>query len=338
MEIFNAKKKPDKLKNALKSYLDKLDDDDYDYYGPADFYSYLLSDDSNYENIDFVFEGKEFLGVLLKSKEFGLDTVQIIGEFNGNIYKVLTEQYPDYIIFINEYVNDEPFKYYNLANMKSSLGNEEYLSCGHTSFLIPMHLDENIIRDKIEEDIHFVLNKKDLVFEDKTGSEILDELLQKYGKNQFFTGFSRSDSGHRHVAGFHYFGLDESDMRQNILTCKLNGQIIGVIKHGLYEGYGHIPHQGLAYIDVNIHYRNLGIAKLMIKELNNYLDKTLPLFLTRESDLGELCHMEKLFLENIHTTDCVSYDKQEEYYYKNKDRIPELKNYYKKITGQEIER
>lgn len=337
MKILNAKENYWHFQNQLEIYLEELDDEDY-YYGPADFYDYLLQDTSNYENIDFIMKDNKFLGVLLKSNVEGINLLKLIGDFDSSIYAKLIKLYPDTIIFIDGYTSDEPFKYYNLANMKSSSGHEDYLSQGYMSFLIPKHLSENLIRDKIEELTIPALDKEKLIFEDKTGDEILDEILLKYDDNPYFNGFSRNENNHRHIAGFHYLSLDESDRNQKILLCKLEGQIIGAIKHGIYDGYGNIPHQGLAYIDVNINYRNQGIAKLMIKELNNYLDKTLPLFLTDESEMGQICHMEKLFLENIHITDCISYKNQGEYYAKNKDRIPELKNYIKRLSEQDIER
>ena len=57
------------------------------------------------------------------------------------------------------------------------------------------------------------------------------------------------------------------------------------------------------------------------KELNKYLSKDYPLFLTAESDMGRKCHMENLFLENITKTECVSYKGQEEYYNKHRNMI-----------------
>lgn len=333
MNILNAKENKEYFKKQIKEYLSKLDDEDY-YYGPGDFYEHLLDDESNYENIDFVID-KEFIGVLLKSNVDGINLMKLIGNFEENIYDKISTKYPSHIVFIAGYTSDTPFNYYNLANFKSTNGEEEYLSQSYSSFLIPKNMDENTIRDKIEELTIPTFDSSKLVIEDKTGEEILSEILKKYDDNPFFNGFSKNDNGHHNLSGFHYLSLDESDLHQKILVCKLEGQIVGVIKHGLYEGYGGIPHQGLAYIDVNRNFRNLGIAKLMIKELDKYLDKNLPLFLTRESDMGEICHMEKLFLENIHSTDCVAYDKQSDYYIENKDRISEFRNYYKKITGQE---
>ena len=337
MNILNAKDNKNDFINQLTIYLESLDDEDY-YYGPTDFYEYLLENHSMYENIDFVMDENEFKGVLLKSNVEGLKLMKLIGYFDDSIYDIISKKYPDTIVFIDGYTSDKPFEYYNLANTKASNEKEDYITPGLMSFLVPKSMSENIIRDKIEELIMPKFDKEKLVFEDKTGSEILDEILYKYDDNPFFNGFSKGENGHRHLAGFHYLSLDESDRNQKILLCKLDGQIIGAVKHGLYEGYGHIPHQGLAYIDVNINYRNLGIAKMLIKELDNYLDKTLPLFLTDESDMGRLCHMERLFVEHIKSTDCIPYKQQEEYYTKNKDRIPELKNYFRKITGKDIER
>lgn len=320
MKILNAKENYWHFQNQLEIYLEELDDEDY-YYGPAEFYDYLLQDTSNYENIDFVMNDNKFVGVLLKSDVEGINLLKLIGDFDSSIYKKLIKSYPNTIIFIDGYTSDEPFIYYNLANMKSSLGYEEYLSQGHMSFLIPNYLSENLIRDKIEELTIPEFDKEKLIFEDKTGSEILDEILSKYDDNPYFTGFSTNKNNHRHLSGFHYLSLDESDRNQKILLCKLEGQIVGAIKHGIYDTDGRIPHYGLAYIDVNINYRNKGIAKIMIKELNKYLEPSLPLFLTDESDMGKICHIEKLFLENVYATECVPYSKQEEYYKNNANKI-----------------
>jgi hypothetical protein len=67
----------------------------------------------------------------------------------------------------------------------------------------------------------------------------------------------------------------------------------------------------------------------MIQNLDKYLNKTLPLFLTQESELGHKCHMEEKFKKYIKETDCVSYDEQLEYCYKCKNKDELFKTYNK---------
>ena len=309
MKIYNAHDNPALLKSKIKQYLNKSEYDDY-CYGTPFFYSCILSDESNYSNIDFVLED-ELKGVLLKTVSSGVDFVKPIGDFKENDFRFLSQVYPNCVFIADSVLSNKIQDCYEFANFKSSNGEETYQPNEHSSFLLPLSLGKDFLRDKIEERIIPKFDRSKLVIEDKLGKDIRKEIIDSYRDVPFFNGFSTDENGHYALSGFHYLTLSEVDMKQKLLGCKLGTQIIGTIKHGYYDStYGSIPHQGLAYIDVNKHYRGMGIAKLMIQELDKYLDKDTPLFLTPESELGKVCHMEDLFLKHIRSTDCVPYDKQ----------------------------
>lgn len=329
MEIKNAFEYKDLFINKIEEEVEKYDAEDY-YYCGINFDYCLEANDDDLKKIDFVMDNDKLICIVNKFNIYDLNFIDINLINDVKIYEFLSENYKDSIVIIDSYRSDEPFEYYNLANMENENG-EEYISRFHESFLLPKYMDINILRDKIEKSIYPELNKEELIFENKIGSEILDELHKKYDKNRCFNGYIKNENGHSLIAGFHYFSLDDTDMEKEFLICKQSDQFVGVIKHGVYNSYN-IPHQGLPYIDVNINYRNQGIAKMMVEKLNDYLRTDLPLFLTHESDMGKKCHMEKLFKDKITKTDCVAYSEQSDYYRAHKEIFD---NYLKTHNGEE---
>ena len=310
-KILEIKDNKELFKEILENYLVELRDNVEDYYYSNGTYYEKIN-----ENIDIVKndvfiidENNNFIDLITRDKYYGLDIIYT--SLESSKFDMLYDYFPSAIISI-DYIDDMPNNY-QIANMKSTLNNEEYQVFGPCTFLIPKTLDVNIIRDKIEEELFVELDKSQITFENKKGEELQDDIFKYYQHNPFFKGITCDSSNHSHIAGFHYFNLD-MDAKKDFLVCKQGNTYLGVIKYGIYDNYGSVKHQGLPYIDVNQKYQQNGIATLMIQQLNKYLDKDIPLFLTRESDQGKLCHMENLFLKYINTTICVPYEKQTEYY------------------------
>ena len=325
MEFIKASDNIEEFEQLLKNAIQN-EEDEYFYISTGEIYEDILND-KNYDGLFYV-KNNDDITVISTFTMWDFNCLRIIGDFDTNIYKDIIKTFPDYLVEIDSYSSDEPFEFYNLANTKSSKFNLEY-RLNYSNFLIPKTMDESILRDKYEKEYipEFDINK--VYFEDKTGREIYNDIVKEFTYSPF-NGFQRDlDSNNYAVSGFHYFTLDESDLNQKILLCKQGNTILGAIKHGLYDNFGQMPHQAIAYIDVNKNYRNLGIATLMIQNLDKYLNKTLPLFLTQESELGHKCRMEEKFKKYIKETDCVSYDEQLEYCYKCKNKDELFKTYNK---------
>lgn len=99
-------------------------------------------------------------------------------------------------------------------------------------------------------------------------------------------------SNNHSIIGFTYL---HPEYDNGMYLVALNDDVVaGVIKVGIYGEHRDI-HQSICYIDVNSAYRNRGIAKRMIKELEKYLAKDLPIVMTDKSEMGRLCRMKEHF-------------------------------------------
>lgn len=128
-------------------------------------------------------------------------------------------------------------------------------------------------------------------FEVISGDKINEYL---YDKNYEDYPMWKDKSNINNIAGFRYL-TPEKYSNCKLLVAKTNNAIIGVIKWGKYYEGKSYAHYGLNYIDVAIPYRKNGIAKLLINELKNHIETDLPFILSRESEMGSKCHMEKNF-------------------------------------------
>lgn len=110
------------------------------------------------------------------------------------------------------------------------------------------------------------------------------------------------------IAGFRYFSYDNGQ-GDKFLVARDGNNLLGVIKVGEYDINTPNAHQAICYIDVKEAYWNKGIAKVMIANLNQYLNPDLPLVLTKESDMGQKCQMIKHFKDAGFTVPVYEYDK-----------------------------
>ena len=100
------------------------------------------------------------------------------------------------------------------------------------------------------------------------------------------------------VPGFTIFPTSEFLSTQNCsyLVAHTENRILGIIKFGQFK---HEKYQVLAYIDVCEPYQGLGIAKNMIRKLNEVIDKSLPLVLTELTTDGEATHIDLVFKREL---------------------------------------
>ena len=134
---------------------------------------------------------------------------------------------------------------------------------------------------------------------------------EDFPKNEEFIKIVENENGHYVYNKFHYFNPDhiysynESKGRiffvayKDAKKCK---NIIGVLKTSIYEYYEQKPFRAINYVDVSKEYRRNGIARNLIKMVNEYMfnekniDMLISSHITRE---GEKCGMRKLLNENI---------------------------------------
>lgn len=182
---------------------------------------------------------------------------------------------------------------YKSANFKSSIDSDyRYVTHCHNG-LVGNYPD--CISKAIE--AHYFIRDVDI---DKirlrcmTTSEIYTVWSKKYMKG-VFEGYWINKFNNPSAVGFHYFSFSDSKNDARFIVAIYKGLIIGVIKLGVYNN----DHQAIAYIDVLRTCRNKGVATYMIKNINKYLYKGLPLMITDESDMGKMCHIADKFKDNV---------------------------------------
>lgn len=150
----------------------------------------------------------------------------------------------------------------------------------------------------------------------------LDEAKEMAKKWRDYSKFSwvspdvMNEFGHHIFYGFHYFSMTDIFGTQapgvKFLIAYLNGLPVGAIKFGVWPLSP--DHQSVAFIDVNKTVRRKGVATAMVRELNKYLDKNLPLHLTAESEEGQEAKISKVFKREISAVDCFSYEELQDMY------------------------
>jgi len=104
--------------------------------------------------------------------------------------------------------------------------------------------------------------------------------------------------------GFHYFSPEDFNAYEDskyLVAYMLEHNkvsIIGVIKYSVYGS--EYQYQGLSYVDIQETYKGKGVVKLLISELNKYLDDKMILKLSFLSKEGKQCNLDQLFKKLIH--------------------------------------
>ncbi len=141
-----------------------------------------------------------------------------------------------------------------------------------------------------------------ILIKDTIGKDPITKSLTAAMSDKIFVPYWREDNS-ASMIGFHYFKSDDiwnlPSPKVKLLVAHIGNIMIGVIKYGVW---GKERYQSVSFIDVHLAYRNKGIAKRMIQELNKHLDTTMPLVLTDESEMGAKCHMADNFIRYITST------------------------------------
>ena len=322
--------------NEYKEELEKyheINSEEYDtYYGNIDF--------DNLDNIIAYLENDEVIGYgyvdlyepyKIISSEFS--------DYNKKIqvYKILSE---DENVFINDpWVDLEELELF-ACDMSTKtfteldLGERNYEPYYYESLFATRKENISALKDLFEKRL-LEDSKEEITFEHFTLNGLENYIHRLNEKDNIFgAGYWKSKYGHYPFAGFHYF-KPEKFAADNIeyLIAKQGDKMVGAIKYGFYNTSISMPHNGINYIDVQVGFRNKGIAKQMIKELDKYLNKKYPLFLTDASGMGSECKMEEYFKKYISGTDVVAYYEQEKYYKKKEiekqplDKLLERKSF-----------
>lgn len=234
-----------------------------------------------------------------------------------DILDLIKDKYPNIIIEDSAYKSIIIDNYYKVNLQSSYDKNSKYILFDNTNqYWVSDKSMINNLRNIFEKNFFVDNINYDKLHFYNLSSEQYDKYLGTYLKNDKIFGIPMCENdGHYNIAGFKYLQPSLFGETKNYFICMQEGKLLGVIKHGIY-GNGNYKHQAIAYIDVNIAYRNQGIATLMIKQLDKYLEKDLPLFLTHTSELGKKCKIEEIFIKNIKKVPVVKYEEQEVYYTK----------------------
>lgn len=173
---------------------------------------------------------------------------------------------------------------YKMVDMKSKKNPHHSLSTNGGS-LWKLKSNPIDIVSEWEKENSPVFEEKHLQFEALS----YDELLNREFKKEDLICPTWSDNGFAKLYGFHYLYSVECPDGVTFYTAYMGTKIIGCIK--VYEKSDHYT---IGYIDVREDYRKKGIAKKLITFLKGSLkDKTI--ILTRLSDMGKACHIDKCF-------------------------------------------
>ena len=142
---------------------------------------------------------------------------------------------------------------------------------------------------------------KQMLFKVYTYNEISD-FMYDFKKYEWKLNINK----HQSFEGFHYFSLHCLQHGFNGEKCLIAfdkketpQNIIGVLWFGEY-GFT-TKQQSVSFIDVRKDCRQKGIATALIKEFNNYIDKSRPLYLSQLSQDGKNCHIDTIFKKYINT-------------------------------------
>lgn len=266
-------------------------------------YKWILENPNKIEQYWVVLKGTKIMDFILEESKFGV-TILYPFFIDKCITYTLSEIRKKYIdtpcVVETEYVNMKKYGFI-YCNMHTSVDLEHILNIDHTSFSVFNKKWINIMRDAIEEKYFPTLDTYS--FKLIEGNEVNDYLYT----NEFLGYPLWTDyCNHKNVIGFHYLQPDFHN-NNKLLVAECKGVPIAAIKYGIY-GENENKHYGLNYIDVKVVYRRQGLAKQIISEFAKILPNDLPLALTRESKMGEICKIEKLFKSESFKTSVYTYE------------------------------
>ena len=313
-------------KGKFKEFLDSKipTETDFDYWDYEGFdYKYLSDnlDDLAFSYIVFMDDKQNITNFAHYQKENGFDIFTLDDVDSKVIASNLEDlrnsfEHPlvhSLYSFYNDDKQDLPEIYH--MNMKSKVIDENYvymdeLFClnENDKDIIVDLADEKNFPSLIGEITYDVMPYSDYVYEEGRDDKIIPAI-------------TKDDSGHDHLAGFHYFGLRDGG-NDKMVVAKNGDNIVGVIKYGKYGDGSYQPeHIGLCFIDVKKPYRGQGIATNLMKEFGKVVERenkeegiNLPIYLTDESEMGEKCHMRDTAVKEIKNVTCY-YTDHKDYQY-----------------------
>lgn len=237
---------------------------------------------------------------------------------------LLKYTYPNHILECSDYyLNPEQKEYYKCKFNSRINRNYVYLLEDESSFYVTSEKKTNALRDAFEEEYFTNLNLNNLKFINIKCNE-LSRFLEDYDR---FGIPMWTNGGEEAITGFHYLSLidscNENSENCNYLLCLNGKKIAGVIKYGIFNEYD-IRHQCMCYIDVNFAYRRRGISKILINQMNKYLEKNIPFVITNETEIGKKCKMHEHF-KNMIQKPVYTYKELE--YLRYEQQIKDIKNY-----------
>lgn len=298
----------------------------------------FLNKIKNYNNIfdiDFLINLNNYEDFLLIEKNgIIIDFINVYTEDNITYlapnftnYSVQLEElhllkyaYPNYVLECNEsFLNPEQKEYFKCKYDSRINKNYNYNINNGYNYYVSTERKVHLIRDNFENQYFEPLNLNNITFINISCSDINKILYE----DSIFGIPTWTDGENYSIAGFHYFTNTDNDKYGKYLLCMDNNNILGVIKHGVYEEYGTI-HQCICYVDVNFAYRKNGISKILANQMNAHLIDGLPLVITDESEMGKKCHMHQIFKNCI---DKKIYTYQELQDMEYQEQIEDLRKY-----------
>jgi GNAT superfamily N-acetyltransferase len=240
---------------------------------------------------------------LLTLSPYFLEGCDVYEKVLGEIKEYFAEQK---VLICTQYIDMVEYGY-TFCNLYSSINVSNTYKVNNCSYSIIDKENINILRDAIE-DIHFPdldITKDNISFELIHGTKCNDMFLDE----DYNYPIWKNEFGHSTIIGFHYLSPDFCDCH-SLFVAKCEGKVVGCIKYGKYSMDNQYKHYGLNYIDVNENYRRRGIAKMLIEEFAKILGDDMPLCLSDESDMGELCQMEKHFKNANFKTNVYAYSER----------------------------
>lgn len=257
---------------------------------------YMLKKDE-YSNYYFVIKENKIVDIIFYDLEYGIKILYpnfILDYEKKEIIEDIRKYFKNekVLLYFNNYNIDIEKLNLHESILTSTIDIEHEYHIGYGAYFALKEEDIYILRDAIESkyfpNVNLKMNKNDISFELIDGKE--QNINIYLVENNIFW---KNKNNQHTIVGFHYLQNDFFDGNK-LLLAKYNGTIIGCIKYGIYYGENYSSHYGLNYIDTKFGYRNKGVAKILINHLATILEEK-PLILSKESDMGKLCNMEKHF-------------------------------------------
>lgn len=274
------------IKNLVVEFLKEYESENYTAYS-------ILKNDSLLNCMYATVEDGKVLDIIHSYQVHGLTVLSPLcilgGKYLASTVQSIRECFGKGILISISFCDVEQYGLY-WCNLESTVAGYDYHS--ERDYCVLNQDEINMLRDRIEEKYMPGAESIDRLSFSLIGPEGMDELMEN---NSRMPACWRDEDGGYSRTGFHYLVNDLTDCHK-LLVAKLDGVVVGAIKYGrYYEDIEKMKHYGINYIDVNVKYRGMGIAKRLIHELSQCIGDDLPIVLSHESPMGKDCKMEGHF-------------------------------------------